>query len=64
MSTGGFSPRVERLWRESDHSYVSSSEVKNGGELEIAPPYVFMAWYVVKHRDTFTFYLYPTIEEA
>jgi hypothetical protein len=28
------------------------------GDIPPLPQYVFMEWYLVKHRDNFTFYLY------
>jgi hypothetical protein len=28
------------------------------GAIPPLPKYVFMAWYLAKHRDNFTFYLY------
>jgi len=49
---GALSLGVKRQGREADHSPQSSAEV---------PQYVFMAWYLVKHRDNFTFYLELTI---
>jgi hypothetical protein len=38
----------------SDHSPPSSAEVKYAWIYISTPPYVFMAWYLVKHRDNFT----------
>jgi hypothetical protein len=42
MGTWGFFLGVKRLWRESDHSLLSSAKVKNDGAI---PPFlhVFMA---------------------
>jgi len=31
--------------------------------IPLFPPYVFMAWYVVKHRDNFTFTFGITLQE-
>jgi hypothetical protein len=45
---------IKRVGREADHSLPFSAEVKNTSTRQ----YVFMAWYLVKHRDNFTFYLY------
>jgi len=42
---------IKRSWREADHSPPSSSEVKNAWSCTSTPHYVFMAWYLVKHRD-------------
>jgi hypothetical protein len=42
---------------EADHSPPPSAEVRNAWSYTPIPPYVFMAWYVVKHRDNFTFYV-------
>jgi hypothetical protein len=48
---------VKRLGREVDFSPPSSAEVKNAWSYTSPPPYVFMAWYLVKPRDNFTFTL-------
>jgi len=50
---------VKRPEREADHSPPSSTEVKNTWRYTSTPQYVFMAWCLVKHRDSFTFYLSP-----
>jgi hypothetical protein len=52
---GALSLRVKRPEREADHSPQSSAEVKNTWSYISTPPYVFMAWCLVKHRDNFTF---------
>jgi hypothetical protein len=41
--------------REVDHSPPSSAEVKNEWSCTSTPPYAFMAWCLVKHRDNFIF---------
>jgi hypothetical protein len=46
--------------READHSPPSSAEFKNTWSYTFTPPifsneYVFLVWYLVKHRDDFTF---------
>jgi hypothetical protein len=60
----GLSLGVKWLEHESDHSPPSSAEVKNAWSYTSTPPYVFMAWCLVKHgiyikgmmlRDNFTF---------
>jgi hypothetical protein len=45
-----------RLVREADQSPPSGAEVKNGGIALSLPPHVFMAWYLIKHRDNFNFF--------
>jgi len=40
---------------EADHSPLSGAEVNNVWSYTFTPPYVFIAWCLVKHRDTFTF---------
>jgi hypothetical protein len=57
--TGTFSLGVNRPGREADHSPPSSAEVKDAWSYTSTPQYVFMAWCLVKHRNNFTFYLYP-----
>jgi hypothetical protein len=42
---------------ESDNSLQSSAEVKNVWNCTFSPLYVFMMWYWIKHRDSFTFLL-------
>jgi hypothetical protein len=48
---------IKQLWREAEHSPSSRAEVKNMWKYTIIPPYAFMAWCLIKHRDKFTFYL-------
>jgi len=47
--TGGFFPG-----HEANLSPLSSEEFKNAWSYIFTPPYVFKAWYLVKHRDNFT----------
>jgi hypothetical protein len=61
---GALSLCVQRSRRESDHSPVSSVEVKNTwsyaftstclNSVVVIKGYAFMAWYLVKHKDDFT----------
>jgi hypothetical protein len=53
--TGVPSLGVKRPGREADHSPPSSAKVKNAWSYTSTPQYAFMAWCLVKHRDTFTF---------
>jgi hypothetical protein len=55
---GALSLVVKRPEIEANHSPPSSAEVNNAWSCTSTPQYVFMAWYVVEHRDDFTFYLY------
>jgi hypothetical protein len=55
---GAFSLGVKRPGREADHSPPSSAEVKNAWSYTSAPQYAFMALWLVKHRENFTF-TYP-----
>jgi hypothetical protein len=48
---GALSLGVKRPGREADYSPPSSAEVKNAWSYTSAPLYVFMAWYLVTHRD-------------
>jgi len=46
---------------QNTHSPTSSAEVKECVELYFQSQYVFMEWYLVKHRDNFALpYLTPT----
>jgi hypothetical protein len=38
---------------EADHLLPSSAEVKNTRSYTSTPPYVFMAWYLIKHKIAF-----------
>jgi hypothetical protein len=57
MVTGGSSPGIKRLKREADHSLPSRAEVKNARSYTSIPPYVFIAWYLLKYKANFTFHL-------
>jgi hypothetical protein len=46
---------VKRPEREADHSPPSSTEIKNVWSYTFTPEYAFMAWCLVKHKDSFTF---------
>jgi hypothetical protein len=48
---------VKRPGREADHSPQPSAEVKNAWSYISTPEYVFMAWYLIKHKDDFIFAL-------
>jgi hypothetical protein len=52
--SGALSLGVKRPRREADHSPPSNAEVKNMWSYTSSPLYIFMAWYLVKHRDKFT----------
>jgi hypothetical protein len=63
MGAGNSFPRVKQPGCEADHSPPSSAEVKNAWSYTSTPPatswraawlttrYVFMARYLIKHRD-------------
>jgi hypothetical protein len=51
MGNRALSLEVKWPEREADHSAPSSAEVKNAWSYTSTPQYVFMAWYLVKHRD-------------
>jgi hypothetical protein len=57
MGSRGSSLGVKQLGCEADHSYPSSAKVKNAWRYTSTPIYIFMAWYVAKHRDNYQ-YLY------
>jgi hypothetical protein len=50
-------PGVKRPRREAERSPPSSAEVKKTWSYTFTPPYVFMAWHLVRQRDNFTFTL-------
>jgi hypothetical protein len=49
---GALSPGVKRPGREADHTYPSSTEDGKVWSYASTLPYVFMTWYLVKHRDS------------
>jgi hypothetical protein len=50
------------LGPEADFSLPSGAEIKNAWKyIPPLPQYVFMAWFLVKHRDSFTFSFYLSI---
>jgi hypothetical protein len=55
---GVLSLGVKRPGREADHSPPSSAEVNKAWRYTSTPPYVFMAWCLVKHRNKFIFTLH------
>jgi hypothetical protein len=48
---------IKRLGHQADHSPLSSAEIKNAWSYPL-PQYVFIAWFLVKHVDIFTFTLF------
>jgi hypothetical protein len=53
--TMALSSGVKLPGREANHSPPPSAKVKNAWSYICAPPYVFMVWCIIKHRDNFTF---------
>jgi hypothetical protein len=51
---GALSLGVKGTGREDNHLHPSRAEVKNAWSYTSVSPYVFMAWYIGKHRDKFT----------
>jgi hypothetical protein len=50
LGTGALSQGVKWLGNEADHSPPSSAKVKNAWSYTSTPPYIFMAWCLVKYR--------------
>jgi hypothetical protein len=55
---------VKRPRHEADYSPPSSAEVKNTWSYTSTPPYVFMAWCLVKYRDNFTLYFTISVDDS
>jgi hypothetical protein len=51
----GLKVEVKRPWREANNSSPSIAEFKNVQSSTYTRQYVFMAWYLVKYRDNYTF---------
>jgi len=46
-------PGIKRSKREADHSLLCSAEIKNVWSYNSTPPYLFLAWYLIKHSICF-----------
>jgi hypothetical protein len=55
MGNGATCPGAKRPRREADHPAPANAEVHNEWNYTSIPPYVFMTWYLVKHREKCTF---------
>jgi len=55
-AAGAHIPWLKRYTHEAHHSRSASAEVKNAWSYTSTTPHVFIAWCLVKHRDSFTFY--------
>jgi len=67
---GALSLEVKWPGREADHSHPSSAEIRMYGAVPylhhiscayVSSGYVFMAWYLVKHKVNFSVYLHLTM---
>jgi hypothetical protein len=56
---GAISLGVKRPGREAHHALPSNAELNNAWRYTSTPHYVFMAWCLVNHRDSFTFFTFP-----
>jgi hypothetical protein len=54
MDTEDLSPGVKRPKCEPDLSPPSNADVKDAWSYNSTPPYIFMVWSLIKHRDNFT----------
>jgi hypothetical protein len=57
MVTAALFSGLKRPKREADYSSPPGVEVKKTLIYTYTPPYVFVALYLVKHKDNFTSYL-------
>jgi hypothetical protein len=48
-----FAPEVKRLTHKAVNLPASSAEIKNAWGQASTPSYIFMEWYLVKHREKF-----------
>jgi hypothetical protein len=58
MGTGGSFPAGKAVGREYGQSPISSAEINECVALYLRHPYIFVAWYLVKHMDNFIFNFY------
>jgi hypothetical protein len=49
---------IPGLGHEADHQPPSSAWIKDAWSYTSTPPYVFLVWCFIKHRNNFIFYLY------
>jgi hypothetical protein len=49
-----FPSRVKRPECEADHPSPSGAEFKNVLNYTYIPPYIFMAWFLIKSRENLT----------
>jgi hypothetical protein len=54
LIAGVYSPRANRQWSESNHSPPSMDESKNPWSYTSSPPYVCIAWCLIRHRGSLT----------
>jgi hypothetical protein len=52
---GALSLEVKRPGREAEHLPPSGAEVKNAWSYTSTSLYAYVAWWLVKHRENFTF---------
>jgi len=62
MGTGVLSPGLKRSGREADHSPHLVPRLRMRGVVPQLAQYVFLEWYLVKHRENFMFYVVPGIK--
>jgi hypothetical protein len=55
ISTRGPSGRSKQKEQQADHLLPSRGKIKNVWSYAITPPYIFMAWCLINHRDNFIF---------
>jgi hypothetical protein len=53
---GGSFPRRQAAVWGAEYSPLCSAEVKYAWNHTSTPRYVFMAWYIINHRDNLTLY--------
>jgi hypothetical protein len=53
--SGTLFQRIQRSDREADLPHLPSARLRMRGDTHPVRQYVFMAWYLVKHRDKLTF---------
>jgi hypothetical protein len=56
LALGSVSLGVKWSVRKTNNSPQSSAEVKNEWSYISTPQYTFISWYLVKHKDKFTFH--------
>jgi hypothetical protein len=55
--------QVKQPSHESDCTFLSGAMVQNAWSYTSIPPYIFIPFFLIKHRDKFSFYLLVNLSD-